>query len=1065
MPYDMLRVAGDGDCFFSSVGVHLKILSGAQIPLDWFTVDSGNHAPPYHGFYVGAGRQVREGIADWLAQKLLGTSLTVITSLWDSVVSPLEFKNIGAALNAPDFSSVPEVSWLAHVPDALADRYRASKTDAQRSCWISLYVYWYQRSYRWIEYSSQWAELCRLLELPKLCIWGHFDTTQAHAQGKTAGFAAAAVQEYFGLTLVPVATNVDIWSLIVHDQNAWYIRNDAAHFNPLVWRQDVLSISLTQHKSEMEIDNGPVSTTTTTSQAASRSLRNTVRDPFILGLAVWNVNHLGEKPPEPKRTSAKNKPDTSSLIMETKRKRTSRFNIADLYEDENEDEDESESEDDEEDAYIDFDVKAFTKKDKAFEKEEMKFEKVQKAHDDTKNQQKLKAIGDLFDKQGRWMDLLALNEINLGVGRIEDQANGRYKVYRGPRMIAVGGQRLSTQKEYYPLLINLKRTDYTIEHKGCIAVRADGTFKNVAENELYPWIKSGSAARRESNKSQLIGADELSKQLRKMDQAENRWWDQLPNHRPVIVHRLEVDKVKVNVAIIHTTPGGTEFERSMVYAQLREFFRNAKNGRYDAGKGDLWLIAGDFYLYSESLVIPTEEEFKWSALMQDVQRNVFDQCLKELPQTASKLKEAIVSLGKTLAAQLKERLADKTFFPDLGQNPKLGISAEDYKEAADYWIDRLKKAAKRIEAACEGLGKPPTDYWKKFEMIRETIAFLAHPRGIWWQANKFAAEMDQKFEALKSADVEMQEDIGTMGTHSTSATPSKVKPQKLEMKEEQPQKGEGGMKRREPEGSSDDVHEDEDEDEEDELLEGDSYFLRTSTIGRQVMQVLRNVSGATFQAALGDSYRIFQPVWGTNIHVQAKPIDVTNPANPKTTSLRLADFIISSTQCQSAFVGLVHHEKEGILRVDDDNVSTTCAWRAISDHFPVGGLFSLRSDDLRVHHIVIEDLADQKKQMRGFLHVLTAYHYLRTRFQAFPDLDEKIAAKFKSTDSRLKEKAAPVLDTHADTFSMIVHTIAEWLFKAAPSAEELAKRIFGLNLGTDEETVFQTLCELTAMFR
>lgn len=72
--------------------------------------------------------------------------------------------------------------------------------------------------------------------------------------------------------------------------------------------------------------------------------------------------------------------------------------------------------------------------------------------------------------------------------------------------------------------------------------------------------------------------------------------------RPVIVHDLTLEEdpgAQVSLAVVHTTPSGSDLRRSGEYAQVKDIFAFAGKS------GKNWILAGDYYLDPESTVLNT----------------------------------------------------------------------------------------------------------------------------------------------------------------------------------------------------------------------------------------------------------------------------------------------------------------------------------------------------------------------------------------------------------------------------------------------------------------------------
>jgi hypothetical protein len=148
-----------------------------------------------------------------------------------------------------------------------------------------------------------------------------------------------------------------------------------------------------------------------------------------------------------------------------------------------------------------------------------------------------------------------------------------------------------------------------------------------------------------------------------------------------------------------------------------------------------------------------------------------------------------------------------------------------------------------------------------------------------------------------------------------------------------------------------------------------SAFAKNREASARWLNRFRNVLGRSFEAKLRRKFNVLQTIWGTNIH-GAAVVDPTG-SNPRVeyASFRIADFAVCSKTWRSCEIGVFHKSKEGILRVDDKAVTTTVHWRALSDHFPIGGRFSLGVGDRRVQKIFVEESDSDFREARNVMYV------------------------------------------------------------------------------------------------
>jgi Domain of unknown function (DUF4157) len=189
------------------------------------------------------------------------------------------------------------------------------------------------------------------------------------------------------------------------------------------------------------------------------------------------------------------------------------------------------------------------------------------------------------------INLVLINEMNLGISHLEPKADAEFGLSKGPVMLAkgqalgadaksgisvrsgegeqqVGGK----QYEYYPAL---HRTgDNGLEAKGSFYVSTTGEFapqdRDKGKNLAVPW-----------NKSQDSEEDEAT-------------------FRGIVVHRYEQDGQEFWAGVLHTTPAGKDLDRRDIWPQI-ETPLDELNKLATSFKIPL-LVGGDFYIPAEGIV-------------------------------------------------------------------------------------------------------------------------------------------------------------------------------------------------------------------------------------------------------------------------------------------------------------------------------------------------------------------------------------------------------------------------------------------------------------------------------
>lgn len=1042
MAYQRLRLLGDGDCFFYCAAIQYWVAKeSGVIPEIWLSGSPELGQPWYQRSFTGYAAAARRAVAEWLAAKVFGGSLTLtdLEGAWRKVRELKDLTSLGEILPNVEFGDLEEGDFKSGMPNDLRAIWAGLNADSdslKRRVYAAFFIIWYAR---WAEQETigieakeekseekggekspiTWPQLGLLLDVEcRPQVWARVDQKY-----QLNGFAIRALSELEGwkLNLFVVNEN-DGWEGYDYEESLQYVLNTIGpdHFDPLIWFPDrveeegefLYGFNPTFQGWESATGTAPIET------FASRHTESTMRNPFMLGLAVWNVNHLGLP-----KTQGLSKwelpglavPDWMKPASATGRRSTRKdvkYSELDV-EEESEGSDEFEVEekkpekkDKEKEGSSKFQVDPDLDEDSSGEYQNDEDEEDDE--DAEKAPLKLAAIDQIVKLNLDWLDVLALNEVNMGVSRIK--SGELYTVYKGPKMISVGPQSNSGQKEYYPLLITNRKRDFKIEYAGCFAVDPSG---NETSNDPYYWIKPANLAertnpteapkkkqRRRSSKKKSTKEADAKKPTKKNADPDPGPLDKLPSYRPVVVHRLKIDgKFYVNVGIVHTTPGGTEFERACVYQQLDQFFQKAHTGAYDKVKTqDHWLICGDFYLFAESLVFDKEGSQK--------QYGDAGRLAEGVHKFLVSLYEEIQRLIE-IARALEQQPASPEIRKKRTQDDKLRLSlSTGLVPQPTLQIKNLEEVAEGVKKRAEQLEQKKADPGL-FDLCYSIV-------------NKTASDarvVDGARAALEKPDEK------------------KAQPKTVDQQDEAPTERKKKT-----------------EDEQDENIAGEAYFDRNKRLSAQIVHQFRNLTGVTFEAQLENKYQLMQPIWGTNIHAKAPEIDTTNARNPRVSALRLADFVVCSLGWQSGFVGLVHHKKTGILRVDDDAVTTSQYWRLISDHFPIGGRFSTRADDLRVMHIVIEDLEGEKKQARGLLFLMQLYDILRRRYEEWvPDVYAERAYQ-TCMENRAYGKA----------FALLRSAIARFLGDAVYF--DLADAMSNLTIEADTQTVEDLVikvCEAT----
>lgn len=950
MGFEVLRVAGDGDCFFHVAALHL-LNSEEGIPPAWFfeapPKDAGPWKPSYHRHIVKKSIQLRREVAEWAAKQLFGD--TDFTKLLEAT-RVAQFHVIDS-LPVPNFDVYPEGCFLVDAGQEIAaawektepphyddaDQEETMRIDREepederrvrenrRKRLAAFFVYWYSLSFSEIEGDNQWAARAAvfgLSNLPRKSIYGEINPNEDSRQVE-AGIAPFIlfVKHQLQLTVVTEDTGFrgsielleDVLGASENNGLAYILAGEHLHYDAIIWRNDDDELEGVNDRAFKTVDFGSSSSAVIPNfLSLNRGDEATQRSELMIGMGVWNINHLGK--------ANKGKQATGPIQpFQTRQQpsRSAKASVGDKYKNTSAD----------------------------WEGDDGGHQQA----DDTKNKIKLYAVQQLVQNNLDWLDIFALNEVNTGIDRLQGVSNA--KLYPGPHMVSMGPKSDIGQQEYYPLFIlERPQRQFTINHIGYSAYFAGDDYRqDVKAYEDLVWMKTKNKAfRRNQMEAQRLREAESKKRQDKNRRKAARTdepgekivydFEKHPSFRPVVIHRLLIDEGKpsetnVNVGIVHTTPGGTEFERFMVYSQLEEFFKKAAAGLLDM-KGsrtkNLWLVAGDYYLLDESLV--KEERYIQAKDIERVQREIWE-ALAKLAKRFAETCETHANLPSALSQKALE-YKNQASGEKKSTKRKRGGSESEIKadeattrsEAAGDEMGKLRTNLKKLQSQLEKWKATDEDFGRCGEMLDFHEAFLG-------KLNLSISLLEDHRQWLRS---------GFVTIHEQS-----------DMKME--------------EDDDDTVIAADDETEKDEYLSPKSFFKRNQALSRTLRHRLRNLIGITFQGQVSRWFDIIQTIWGTNIHTKA----IVDPGGRgvEYTSFRIADFVVCSKEWKTRGIGLF--DKGGkIVRVDDAALSTSLSWRSLSDHFPIGGRFSMVSQDYRVECVFLDDFDKEKRKAKMMLYLL-----------------------------------------------------------------------------------------------
>lgn len=128
--------------------------------------------------------------------------------------------------------------------------------------------------------------------------------------------------------------------------------------------------------------------------------------------------------------------------------------------------------------------------------------------------------------------------------------------------------------------------------------------------------------------------------------------------------------------------------------------------------------------------------------------------------------------------------------------------------------------------------------------------------------------------------------------------------------------------------------------------------IKFLTEGSRNEQLLRNVGDLTVKKQVSKlGLEISQTIGGTN--PKRDPLE-------RWFDLQIADFFIHNKQWKSSAVGLLRPEGK-VVSVDTPQRNYSRYWQHFSDHFPVGGIFSLNVEDLKKHRAFVPPSQDREE--------------------------------------------------------------------------------------------------------
>ncbi|WP_437666356.1 hypothetical protein [Sorangium sp. So ce1182] len=520
-------------------------------------------------------------------------------------------------------------------------------------------------------------------------------------------------------------------------------------------------------------------------------------------------------------------------------------------------------------------------------------------------------------------------------------------------------------------------------------------------------------------------------------------------YRPVVIHHLLVGgKQSVNVGIVHTTPGGTEFERKMVYSQLKKFFNEVASGWQPDGVEALWLIAGDFYLLDES-VVTSEARKGYQTRTVRTWKDRDDPIAKDVIVEANKARGAIL-LGQIEALKREIDAIDEAMSGARTSSLTQADGARGASELAKLKATGVKLCEEAMagqRAKIQDLLDVLTAATEKWEDNNGSVSIWKLDADV-GKAHSGLILLD-RLAALQAGKLRLkdEEQCDTqLLLRAMTATLKKgfvdftgLKGQIIDF--ERNVKKSVGVAEDEQAGGTGKIGK-----ERDEYLSTQSYSARNLLLSARPEQRLRKDLGLTFAAQIEEHFHIYQTIWATNVHSSAK----VDSKVIEYTAFRIADFVVASEGWRSAELGLFHHEKKGLLRVEDEEhdaegsvtLPSTVTWRAISDHFPVGARFSTRAHDLAVRHVFVdaldEDLYAEKRWAMAIWHMIDACQMLGGG--RGPDdwwLEKDNEERYRNVASDFAVRVMEVLGEDEDKAGVVEQPLLDLLDAPPPDPDEV----------------------------
>ena len=1070
MGYRKIKLSGDGDCFFHGIALFLRERDGSipVLPNSRFAFTSWQVA------------NIRSTIASAAVESLFpgGCNLKILNHLATNVTEAAHVDNFLDALPALSFDGVvSKVAFKRALPHWLKNAWPNANPGMRKKI-AALFLLWYQHDSA-ASKSQLWHTKAQLFGYGpcNYCIHGDVDLN-AEGSGQDSGFAAHLVYHVLGLNITPVLDSENVFNpltlgylktLTARDPDHYYLVHSGIHFDAACWVDDALDPAISDQSHGLEISLKSAFSSRSFA-AVSRAIKNTHRSSLVLGVGVWNINHLGEVSlplPEPKEGSEK-----LPVLNETK------------------------------------------------------------------NDLKVKAVKDILQQNSDWLDVFTLNEVNRTDG-LDLLEKAGYEVHEGPHLISKtegGGTEREGQNQYYPLVFtkNTKR-DFTLEWSGCFYVNSKGKSTKSSDGQKVEWTKPdniGALVQRKMNlslataeyvegedgnkfrksqrqrkkkkifdPSEEKNSDEPQIQIEEKKPAEptraemietSSFAEEYCLFRPVVVHQLIVDKgqegaVQVNVAVVHTTPDGTEFERVKVYEQLNAFFMGVGKPEVDLPCVEkipvYWIILGDFYLFAESRIVEDkargeaapdrvkalyDEEVELEKKLigslkkgaerlrgvSDLIDNIWNYIdgMKMLPSTriARMGKIQVTDMTKAfnkLRKECEEGLKNYTWHPSWGgESP---IRDNEKPSSEDLWqlagdVDKLLKLRLPADEAevwiAWWLSVVPKCYSEAAAEFREIAQRKDKRAQKAWQtyAGNFKSLQGavQQLEQLEDAKDAALKKLAIL--HQHAADFAAIVECLNDLDDGSTKRKRGGNNESAPEQDT-------------EKYEAPvSYYLKNRADSAARLNRFRTALDFSFESKLKEKFNVLHTIWGTNMHGAA----TVGGGSVEYTAFRIADFAVCSKEWQSCEIGVFHKSQCGLIRVDDKAVTTTVHWRELSDHFPIGGRFSLGADDRNVQLVFVEERDADFVAARNvmYLHDILDAFYLDAEKNKWKEIasfwpkqppSERSGDSSKAKASEMEEE--PTGAAYADAFEIRKKLLLERL-KSYPDLWEFSEAISKLTV-------------------